>query len=280
MTVKVQLVGDGLNYESEANLVQAAKIIGFLNTNEVLSDATVRPAVNAGFIDSPQVAQLSSPREAILSADAKTNTQKILVLGAYIVQRDNTDEFAATELKTLFIKAGESAPRNLSRDIREAVKAGYITESLNSSDSFIVTNTGYKTLEDGFFTEGSKGQTRTRKKISGKRNIKTPESPEWLTGVTVEDQMDGFLSYRQVKTRSNKVLWIAQWAAQHDHERINGSDISAIANQLADNIPRNQIAAAFSSHLTKGYASKTSDGYRILYDGTEYLKKLLDGERS
>lgn len=279
MAVRVQLTGDGLNYDTEATLVQAAKIIGFLNTEEVLPDAPTRATATGGFIDEPIVMQVSSPREAILSSGAKTNAQKILVLGAYIAQRDNTDVFASSELKTLFVKAGEPAPRNLSRDIRDAVKAGYITESFDTSDSFIVTNTGYSALQRGFTSESTHiKHGRTRKRSTIGKPQKTSETPEWLEGVAIDDQMNGFPSYRQMKTRSDKVLWIAQWAAQHNRDRVNSADVSAIANKLADHIPRNQMAAAYSTHLTRGNVSKTSEGYKVLYTGTEYLKSGLGSE--
>lgn len=279
MAVRVQLVGDGLNYDTEATLVQAAKIIGFLNTDEVLTEAPMRPAITSGFINESQMVQVSSPREAILSTGAKTNAQKILVLGAYIAQRDNTNEFASGELKTLFIKAGEPAPRNLSRDIRDAVKASYITESFDTSDSFIVTNTGYSALQESFASETGRKPARSRKKnSSGSRSQKAPEMPEWLDGLSIDDQMNGFPSYRQMKTRSDKVLWIAQWASQNAHDRINSADINVIANKLADHIPRNQIPAAYATHLTKGYVSKTADGYKVLYAGTEYLKSSSGDE--
>ena len=191
MSVKVTLSGDGLNYESEASLVQAAKIIGFLNTEEPLAaDYSSAATTNAGFIDAPQAKPLSSPREAILSTGAKTNAQKILVLGAYLAQRDNSDDFATAELKTLFVKAGEPAPRNLARDIRDAVKAGYIMESMTSSDMYAVTNTGYKALEDGF---GSTAIKKTRKR-SGTRPTRKADTPQWLLDLSVDDQLEEFHS--------------------------------------------------------------------------------------
>lgn len=271
MSVKVTLSGDGLNYQSDASLVQAAKIIGFLNTEEPLPAEYGSSTVGGtNFIDAPQVKPLSSPREAILNTNAKTNAQKILVLGAYLAQRDNSDEFATAELKTLFVKAGEPAPRNLARDIRDAVKSGYIMESMTSSDMYAVTNTGYKRLEAGFSASAVK---KTRKKSNGKP-AKKAEIPEWLQTTSVDDQLEGFPSYRQIGTRSNRVLWILQWAARANRERLTGIEISAIADKLSDNIPTKQIAASFLQHLSSNRASKTVEGYKILYSGSEFLKTL------
>ena len=278
MSVKVTLSGDGLNYESEASVVQAAKIIGFLNTEEPLPSDYSPTTVNAGvsFIDAPQAKLLSSPREAILGAAAKTNSQKILVLGAYLIQRDNSDEFAAAELKTLFVKAGEPAPRNLGRDIRDAVKVGYIMESMASSDTYAVTNTGYRALEEGF---GATVIKRTYKKSAGVKSTRKTEVPEWLQGTSVDDQLEDFPSYRQISTRSNRALWILQWAVEAGRERVSGVEINAIADKLSDNIPAKQVAASFSQHLVNNRVSKTSDGYKILYNGTEYLKALVGKEK-
>lgn len=276
MSVKVTLSGDGLSYESDASLVQAAKIIGFLNTQEPLPAEHNSGSVGDGaaFIDAPQAKPLSSPREAILNTDAKTNAQKILVLGAYLAQRDNSDEFATAELKTLFVKAGEPAPRNLARDIRDAVKAGYIMESMTSSDMYAVTNTGYKTLNGGF---GSSPAKKPRRKSNGKPT-KRSEIPDWLQTTSIDDQLDGFPSYRQLNTRSNRVLWILQWATVVGRERLTGIEISAIADKLSDNIPTKQIAASFLPHLSSNRVSKTAEGYRILYSGSEFLKTLTGEE--
>ncbi len=276
MSVKITLIGDGLSYECDATVVQAAKIIGFLNTDDTLSNdyGSTNPTLSTSFIEAPQARALSSPREAILGANAKTNSQKILVLGAYLTQRDGSDEFATSELKTLFVKAGEPAPRNLTRDIRDAIKVGYIMESMTSSDMYAVTNTGLQTLEEGF---SSTLQKKTRKKSSSKSSRKT-STPEWLLGLSVDDQLEGFPSYRQLGTRSNKVLWILQWVTIAGRERITGTDICSVADKLSDDIPAKQVAASFSQHLSGGRVSKTADGYKILFSGSQYLKQLVGTE--
>ncbi len=280
MSVKVTLQGDGLNYETDASVVQAAKIIGFLNTQETLTSvypATSSPSLKQNnFLDENKSRQTSSPREAIIESGAKTNVQKIVVLGSYIIDRDDTDEFGSSELRALFLKAGEPAPRNLARDMRDAVRSGYITSSLDKSDAYIVTNTGEKAISDGF--AASTSQPRRKRKISNSSNSSTKirTEPEWLKMITVSDQLENFPSYRKMTTRSQKVLWILQWGKANDKERLNGAEIIAIANKLGNNIPSKQIAAAFSPYLSKSYVSKNSDGYEILYDGSEYLKSVKE----
>jgi len=277
MGVKVKLTGDGLNYETEATVIQAAKIIGFLNTQETLpgnyTNAQQTESSQAGFLGE-KVRQMSSPREAIMETGAKTNAQKIVVLGSYILERDSTDEFSSGELKSLFLKAGEPAPRNLSRDVRDAVRAGYIAESFDKSDSYIVTNTGRKAASDGFKAHGD--PLSRRRKTHGGNGLKAKPAviPEWLRDLSISDQLDNFPSYRKMKTRSDKILWILQWAKDNKKERLNGGDIVCIADKISDNIPRSQIAATLSPYLSKSYVSKTADGYNILYEGTEYLKGI------
>lgn len=279
MSVKVTLQGDGLNYETEASLIQSAKIIGFLNTEEPLSgDYAVTPqgiTSSTSFLDEKKDRQASSPREAIIESNAKTNAQKIVVLGRYIIERDATDEFGSNELKALFLKAGEPAPRNLARDMRDAVRAGFIAESFDKSDAYIVTNTGNKAISEGFVTPTSQS-ARRKKRTSSEANGTAKNKPEseWLKLISVSDQLEDFPSYRKMKTRSDKVLWILQWAKINEKEKISSSDIVHIASKLADNIPSKQIAAAFSPYLSKSYVSKSSEGYSILYDGTERLKGM------
>ncbi len=274
MSVQVTLNGDGLNYESEATLIQAAKIIGFLNTDELINDQGAQSQrTNAGNLlldDEPQK-QLSSPREAILDSGAKTNAQKIVILGQYIADRDGSDEFSPSELKTLFVKAGEPAPRNLARDMRDAVRAGYVTESLDTTGAYVVTNTGRKAIADGF--KGASKSSRP-KSSNGKSSAKARKTPEWLTTVEVSDQLEGYPGYRLMKTRSDKVLWILQWASEHDRKQLSGLEVELVAEQLADSVPNKQVASAVMPHLSKSRVSKNAEGYRILHDGTQYLTQL------
>lgn len=279
MSVKVTLQGDGLNYETEASVIQAAKIIGFLNTEEPLANdyttASQATISQNSFLEEKKDRQISSPREAIIESNAKTNAQKIVVLGRYIIERDAADEFGSNELKTLFLKAGEPAPRNLARDMRDAVRAGYIAESVDKSDMYIVTNTGHKAIAETFTAHVSQ-QARRKKRAATSSSNATKAQPEieWLKTIAVSDQLENFPSYRKMKTRSQKVLWILQWAKASDKDKVSGSEVVAIANKLADNIPSKQIAAAFSPYLSKSYVSKSSEGYGILYEGTQYLKSI------
>jgi hypothetical protein len=145
-------------------------------------------------------------------------------------------------------------------------------ESMTSSDMYAVTNTGYKALEDGFSSASPK---KARKKTSGK-SPKKADTPDWLRGMSVDDQLEDFPSYRQLSTRKDRVLWILQWASQAGRERLTGTEITAIADKLSDNIPTQQIAASFAPHLSNNRVSKNSEGYKILYDGIEYLKTVTN----
>lgn len=278
MSVKITLHGDGLQYETEASLIQAAKIIGFLNTQEPLMGeypATQQVITSPNsFLEEKAERQVSSPREAIIDSNARTNAQKIVVLGQYIIDRDATDEFASSELKALFLKAGEPAPRNLARDMRDAVRAGYIAESFDKSDAYIVTNTGYKAISENFTSSNSQPARKKKKASSTNGGSKSQPEPEWLKTITVSDQLNDFPSYRMMKTRGDKVLWILQWGKENQKDQLSGTDIVSVASKLADNIPSKQIASASSPYLSKSYISKNSEGYTILYNGTEYLKSI------
>ncbi len=157
------------------------------------------------------------------------------------------------------------------------MRAGYIAESFDKSDAYIVTNTGNKAVTDGFLAPNGQ-PVRRKKRASGSSsgNAKNHSEPEWLKDLSVEDQLENFPSYRIMKTRSDKVLWILQWAKSNNRDKITGNDVVSIADKLADSIPSKQIAAAFSPHLSKLNVSKNSEGYGILYKGTEYLKGMKE----
>jgi len=273
MSVKVSLSGDGLNYSTDADVVQAAKIIGFLNMDESLQASVSGGYVstsNDNFIETPKKLQ-KSPREAIIESGAKTNVQKILVLGNFIMGIDSSETFAQNELKSIFVKAGEPAPKNLSRDVEAAVRQGYIFESPDITGQFIITNTGMKALDQGFAVSQNHKKS-SQNKTSLRSKSKAPSKPEWLKSISVIDRIEGFRSYRHMNTRSEKCLWILQWGALNNHEWLTGSEIASIADELSTSVPNRQIAAAMAPHLARDYVSKSSDGYKILHEGTQSLK--------
>lgn len=274
MTVNVSLNGDGLNYSTEADLLQAAKIIGFLNTTEALPLHPSAIGQETGLLDSTVNRPLTSPREAMIESGAKTNAQKILVLGNYIQERDTTDHFVPNELKTVFAKAGEPAPKNLRRDIEGTVRLGYIMENPEVSGQYMITNLGYSSLRDGFSNANTNKPKRSGGKTASKGASKTVSIPEWLTSTVVEDRMEGYKSYRMMNTRSDKILWILQWGNQNGHPTLTGPEIAAVADKLGTSVPNKQITSAVNPYLVRDFISKSSTGYKIMHNGTEYLMEV------
>ena len=277
MSVKVSLNGDGLSFEAETTVLQAAQIIGFLgnetntmplNANPSLSYEGAQPSL--GMPTKPV-----SPRERLIEVNAKTNPQKILTLGQYVIDRDRSENFSAADIKSLFGRAGEPIPRNLGRDIREAVRLGFIYEDESISDHFIVTGKGLEALGAGFAGDTSKGprSASSRKRTPRKNGVSTVS--ESVKNMVVSDVKEGLPNYRTLAQKSDRLMWVLAYAQEAGIEMLTAKEIEDIAQRLSDNIPARQIAPFTQTALKRGYLSKTSDGYRILFSGIRYLKDKI-----
>src|SRR3989338_8471602 len=122
MAVIVKIQGDDLDFNYTTNVRKAGQIITFLGTDEFGEETNIP---QAEVVNSTELLPVSiknkTPRQVLIESKAKTNPQRIVVLGYHYCELHNTQTFPISELKILFGKIGESVPRNLSRDLRVAV---------------------------------------------------------------------------------------------------------------------------------------------------------------
>lgn len=271
MSVKVTLNGDGLNYSKDASVVQAAQIIGFLNNTETQAgDSSLR---NEPIILGEPTKPRKSPREYLLDTGARTNTQKILALSDYVSKRDSVEVISILDVKSAFSKAGEPVPRNFSRDLKDAVQTGYISEDDNQAGHYFITNKGYEVLENSF-EKGQRAVRRRTKRSNGQGGSVVPIN-EKVSKLSFSDLLDGYPNYHSLNSKTERAMWIITYAKFNDIESLSGKEIEYVAQQLSDNIPNSQIAAAMRMPLAKGFISKIKGSYRIIHKGEEYLKEKI-----
>lgn len=104
-----------------------------------------------------------SVREYLQASNAQKIPQQMTVIGHYLLETKRKDTFSMEELLKGFGDAKESPPKNPNRDINTAIRDGWI--ALRQKDSYYVTSTGMKAIEDGF-PKKSRKRRRTRKKTS------------------------------------------------------------------------------------------------------------------
>lgn len=166
----VKLDGPGLSLEKEVSEELANRI-----TLLVLSDGKSElrsPSGNGGSAD-PGGSETKialgnkSVGEYLLASSAKKIPQQMTVIGHYILAKLNKQHFSLEELRKGFSDAKESPPRNPHRDINIAIKRGWI--ALGDKDSYYVTGTGMKAIEERFPRAARKRKKRKAKPTSTKK---------------------------------------------------------------------------------------------------------------
>lgn len=94
-----------------------------------------------------------SIKEFILSKNVKEYTKKTLIVGYYLENYDKISPFSTKDLIEGFKQAKESRSKNISDDVYQCVKKGWMMETRTKSDkikSYTLTNTGEEIVENNF----------------------------------------------------------------------------------------------------------------------------------
>jgi hypothetical protein len=240
MVVKVHLEGDGLTFEDETNVFNAAQIIGFLKNSESLTGG----APSGGVASQPPLLgntqTRTSPREALQTSGAKTNPQKIAVLGHYQAAANNHEGFTIDEVKAAFKRAGEPLPKNLGRDVQAAVTSSLIYEEDGETGYYILSESAVEAIESGFQQQGKKAVKAKRE--GGKRSNGTARvslNEELLKSLKQKNgSLQEFIQARQAAYdvgASNQVAIIATWLMDEmRQEGISPSDLQAVRRYLGE----------------------------------------------
>jgi hypothetical protein len=265
-----------ISYEDEITVAQAAKIITFLNADEGGSDAPLNgdnaetPGDLGGFNPKKRGAVVASAREALDLSGAKTNPEKIVALGQYVMQ-DGGDTFKVEDVKTQFRRARETPPANFTRDLGVAVREGWLAEG--DDGDYYVTNKIDGIFDGGFkFPKSASGGGRTRGATKTAN-----EKPEVFSAIDeFPTLMDGVAGYAKMKSEGNRVLWALQFAKNRGIRGLSNKDVAWLTDHLGVGVPSGNIAGAVRGPRTAGYLNRstTDKTLRITEDGEAYLKTV------
>ncbi len=282
--VKITIKGK-VNYEDEITVTQAAQIITFLNATEGVAsmgattpDFPLATQGGAGGSATDQVSEkaVGSAREALDLSNAKTNPEKIVALGEYVLQ-DGGQTFKVEDVKAAFRRARETVPGNLSRDLSLAVQAGWIAEA--DRGEYYVTNK-IQGIFDGDF-KFPKAGNGVRPRGAAKSTKGKVEKPAVFVNIDeFPSQMTGFPAYGKMKSNRDKILWALQFVSTNGVRGLSNKDIEWVTNEIGTGVPNKQITAAFTSGKSAGYMSRSTQDrtIRITEDGTAYLKTVGTSE--
>lgn len=148
--IKILVRGSGLNYLGEVDSFTAAKVVA------MCMEVSERGHEKIEMVGSKNTGLTkSSPAEYINRHAAHNNFEKILTLAAYVSEHKSKEWFTINEIRELFRIAGESLPKNITRDFKIVTKRGWIYRDTTSKDpkqkgSYYMTTTGKAALAQGF----------------------------------------------------------------------------------------------------------------------------------
>jgi hypothetical protein len=140
-----------LSYDDDITIAQAAQIITYLYTGAALSSPVGPPPVEGsgtGDLASERRRLGLTPRDALVSADAQTNPEKIVAFALYVERQGSKDTFTLEDIKPLFRQARESVPGNLSRDLDSAIRSGWVAAASEKGE-YYVTDVAVDVLGSG-----------------------------------------------------------------------------------------------------------------------------------
>lgn len=171
ITYKLKLEGGGVTVDREVSEDQARQIVAVVMGGAALAAPLTR---SASGIVTPRASGQTGLREFIDQVSAERNPEKILAIGAYLIDKLGQEHFSREDVKAQFKNAGEGVPGNYPRDFKWAVTAGWIAPNPQAEDHFFVTDTGHQALEQQFPDE-VREKTRQSKSARRRRQTKTVE---------------------------------------------------------------------------------------------------------
>lgn len=267
-----------VGYEDEISVAQAARIIAFLNDDD--RDANLGADLAGDLGDrvrddaNKSANKVGSAREALDLSGAKTNPEKIVALGEYVLQ-DGGETFKVEDVKAQFRRARETAPGNFSRDMTTAVQAGWIAPG--DGDEYYITNKIQGIFDGDFKFPKSTSNAGGRSRVAPKAKTK----PDVFAGIDeFPTRMDGYPNYPKMKTEKDRVLWALQFAKSEGIKGLANKDVAWLTDHLGAGVPSNNIAGAFRGGKSAGHMNRSTvdQSIRITEDGEAYLKTVGSAE--
>lgn len=268
MAVIITISGDGLSYKKDINFKKAGQIITFLSLDE-----------EQGAIGSPQiissnsglaVSSLRSSSELINESKARTNAQKITVIGSYLQEKDGQESFLVKEVLLQLKKIGEQ-PANFSRDVDTAHSLQYIYPIDVKQGKYGVSDKGEKAISNKF-SELPVIRAKNKSKGGFKKAILPRDQVLSLPIVT---SLEGYPDFHSILlTKTDSILWILAYAAKEKIESLTPREVEALSDKLLKKIEQKGFSAHNKRNMKEGYVSQTDGKFKLQQKGSDYLKGL------
>ena len=87
-------------------------------------------------------------------------------------------------------------------------------------------------------------------------------------------EIPGFVSYAQLSSGAERILWILEWAKLKGIKELSPREIEHISRELGIVLTTKNFTSSNRSNFAKRFVSKQGNNFRIQLPGTEYLKSI------
>lgn len=267
MAVTITIQGDGLSFKKDINSQRAGQIITFLGADEesAIMDLKQTDPTFPKLISKP----LRSPSELINESKAKTNAQKITVIGNYLQEKDGQESFLVKEVLFQLRKIGER-PGNFSRDIGTAESLQYIYPVDVKEGTYGISDRGVEAIGNKF-SETSRLKIKSKNRGGFKKAI--PPRDEVLS-LPIVAILDGYVDFHTLKTKADSILWILAYADKQGTENLTPREIEVLSDKLRNKIEQTGFSAHNKRNIKLGYVSQSDNLFKLQQKGFDYLKKI------
>lgn len=272
MTVIITIEGDGLSLKKQTSLQKAGHIIAFLGLGEGLVPDASSDQIghNPASLISPQVI---STRDLINESKAKTNAQKITVLGKYLSEKDGTGEFLIKDILYELRKMGEE-PGNFTRDLKKAISLKYIYPVPSKKDKYGVSERGLSGIQNKFSDEIRKPSIKRR---GGFKKAIPPRKE--VVSLSIVTTLEGYPNFHPLPTKADVILWVLAYADSQKIEDLTPKEVEVITDKLRNVIEQKDFSAFNKRNIKLGYVAQVDGKFKIQQKGLDFLKTLTTKEK-
>lgn len=149
---EVSVKGPGLSYEGKVDAEKAARVMAICIAGGNAVSANIPPQTTVDVLTNA-ADTLLGPCEYLQRFEPKRNPDKIVCFGAYLRDTKKQETFRREDVIRLFKQCGYPTPKNFSRDLKWAIKVGWIDAAPDVEDTFYVTNSGREAMQAKFSKE-------------------------------------------------------------------------------------------------------------------------------
>lgn len=154
---KLEIKGPGVNISQDLDGKQVLRVLSIafgdgsepeINNQNLAQGGSSGGKEGAGSSETEATSANVSIGEFMADLQISSNIDRIAAVALYLREQLNKPQITKDDVPDWFKRAGEAAPKNLARDLSNAVRRKLIAEDPNNPGHYYVTATGEKNLRN------------------------------------------------------------------------------------------------------------------------------------